>query len=95
MHRTLSYTQIELDRKRGAVKVALQSHDWIAVASGMRIENSVMEARHAVNEAAWLTQEENKTTKLSQRLEVTEAQQENINNTDNVDASNEEEQQLW
>ena len=54
-----------------------------------------MEARHAVKEAARLTREEKKTTELSQRLEVAEAQQENINNTDNVDASNEEEQKLW
>ena len=48
-----------------------------------------MEARHAVKEAARLTREEKKTTELSQRLEAAEAQQENINNTDNVDATNE------
>lgn len=83
------------DNRSKTAPILVEAILFLRYHRGLWDENSVMEARHAVKEAARLTREEKKTTELSQRLEAAEAQQENINNTDNVDATNEEEPLLW
>ncbi len=57
-------------------------------------EKSLMEARHAVKEAARLKQEEAKSKELTRRFETADVQQEVMDNTDNVDASDKEEQNI-
>ncbi len=83
------------DNRSKTAPILVEAILFLRYHRGLWDENSVMEARHAVKEAARLTREENKATELSQRLEAAEAQQDTIDNTDNVDASDEEEPKLW